>query len=297
MDLMQLRAMAKINLGLDVVRRREDGYHEVRMVMQTIRMFDRVTIHRIPEKEIRISSNLHFLPINENNIAYKAARMMMEKQPLRSGVSINLQKRIPVSAGMAGGSADAAAVLYGMNRIFHMGYTLEELKKFGLKLGADVPYCLMRGTALAEGIGEKLSRLPACPPCYVLIAKPPISVSTKMVYENLRLDENTKHPDIDGLVDAIYRQDVHGMTSCMGNVLESVTIPAYPIIGEIKERMLENGAMTALMSGSGPTVFGLYDNYEMALRAKEALLDWGKVPLVYVTDLYCAKEETPVNRW
>lgn len=297
MDLMQLRAMAKINLGLDVVRKREDGYHEVRMIMQTIRMFDRVTVYRIPEPEIRISSNLHFLPVNENNIAYKAARMMLESQPVRGGVSISLQKRIPVAAGMAGGSADAAAVLYAMNRIFYMGYTLEELMDFGLRLGADVPYCLMRGTALAEGIGEGLTRLPACPPCYVVIAKPAISVSTRFVYENLRLNETTRHPDIYGLADAICRQDLYGMLPYMGNVLESVTIPAYPIIGEIKERFMENGALISLMSGSGPTVFALFDNYEMALRAKEALLEWGQVPLVYVTDLYRVREETPVNYW
>lgn len=297
MDLMQLRAMAKINLGLDVVRKREDGYHEVRMIMQTIRMFDRVTVYRIPEPEIRISSNLHFLPVNENNIAYKAARMMLESQPVRGGVSISLQKRIPVAAGMAGGSADAAAVLYAMNRIFYMGYTLEELMDFGLRLGADVPYCLMRGTALAEGIGEELTRLSACPPCYVVIAKPAISVSTRFVYENLCLDETTRHPDIYGLADAICRQDLYGMLPYMGNVLESVTIPAYPIIGEIKERFMENGALISLMSGSGPTVFALFDNYEMALRAKEALLEWGQVPLVYVTDLYRVREETPVNYW
>lgn len=297
MDLMQLRAMAKINLGLDVVRKREDGYHEVRMIMQTIRMFDRVTVYRIPEPEIRISSNLHFLPVNKNNIAYKAARMMLESQPVRGGVSISLQKRIPVAAGMAGGSADAAAVLYAMNRIFYMGYTLEELMDFGLRLGADVPYCLMRGTALAEGIGEELTRLPACPPCYVVIAKPAISVSTRFVYENLHLDETTRHPDIYGLADAICRQDLYGMLPYMGNVLESVTIPAYPIIGEIKERFMENGALISLMSGSGPTVFALFDNYEMALRAKEALLEWGQVPLVYVTDLYRVREETPVNCW
>ena len=297
MDLMQLRAMAKINLGLDVVRKREDGYHEVRMIMQTIRMFDRVTVYRIPEPEIRISSNLHFLPVNENNIAYKAARMMLESQPVRRGVNISLQKRIPVAAGMAGGSADAAAVLYAIYRIFYMGYTLEELMDFGLRLGADVPYCLMRGTALAEGIGEELTRLPARPPCYVVIAKPAISVSTRFVYENLRLDETTRHPDIYGLADAICRQDLYGMLPYMGNVLESVTIPAYPIIGEIKERFMENGALISLMSGSGPTVFALFDNYEMALRAKEALLEWGQVPLVYVTDLYRVREETPVNYW
>lgn len=297
MELMQLRAMAKINLGLDVVRRREDGYHEVRMVMQTIRMFDRVTIYRIPEREIRISSNLHFLPVNENNIAYKAARLMMEKHPIPGGVSISLQKRIPVAAGMAGGSADAAAVLYGMNRIFHMDYSLEELKAFGLKLGADVPYCLMRGTALAEGIGEKLTRLPSCPGCYVVVAKPGISVSTKFVYENLHLDEHTVHPDIDGLTKAIRAQNLKQMVPYMGNLLETVTIPAYPVIGEIKRRMLESGAMVSLMSGSGPTVFGLFDSYEMAQRAKQSLQDWGQVPLVYVTDLYMVREDVGEDRW
>ena len=280
MDLMQLRAMAKINLGLDVVRKREDGYHEVRMIMQTIRMFDRVTVYRIPEPEIRISSNLHFLPVNENNIAYKAARMMLESQPVRGGVSISLQKRI------------AAAVLYAMNRIFYMGYTLEELMDFGLRLGADVPYCLMRGTALAEGIGEELTRLPACPPCYVVIAKPAISVSTRFVYENLRLDETTRHPDIYGLADAICRQDLYGMLPYMGNVLESVTIPAYPIIGEIKERFMENGALISLMSGSGPTVFGLFTNQTAAQAAYEELRYGSSQDLakqVYLTSFYNRK--------
>ena len=286
MDLMQLRAMAKINLGLDVVRKREDGYHEVRMIMQTIRMFDRVTVYRIPEPEIRISSNLHFLPVNENNIAYKAARMMLESQPVRGGVSISLQKRIPVAAGMAGGSADAAAVLYAMNRIFYMGYTLEELMDFGLRLGADVPYCLMRGTALAEGIGEELTRLPACPPCYVVIAKPAISVSTRFVYENLRLDETTRHPDIYGLADAICRQDLYGMLPYMGNVLEKVTIAQYPIIEEIKNHMKEHGAVNAMMSGSGPTVFGLFDDKDTAEHACEALRESKIAKTVFLTTVF-----------
>lgn len=294
---MKLRALAKINLGLDVTGKREDGYHEVRMVMQTIQMYDQLEIKESKEPGIRLTTNLPFLPCNDGNLVYKAAKLLMDEFDIHQGVDMNLTKFIPVAAGMAGGSADAAAVLYGMNRIFHMDYTLEQLKEFGVKLGADVPYCLMRGTALAEGIGEKLSRLPSCPACYVIIAKPAISVSTKFVYENLHLDETTQHPDIDGLVQAICRQDLRGMIPYMGNVLESVTIPAYPIIGEIKERLMENGAMVSLMSGSGPTVFGLFDNYEMALRAKEALLDWGKIPLVYVTDLYRVKEETPVNRW
>ena len=283
MDLMQLRAMAKINLGLDVVRKREDGYHEVRMIMQTIRMFDRVTVYRIPEPEIRISSNLHFLPVNENNIAYKAARMMLESQPVRGGVSISLQKRIPVAAGMAGGSADAAAVLYAMNRIFYMGYTLEELMDFGLRLGADVPYCLMRGTALAEGIGEELTRLPACPPCYVVIAKPAISVSTRFVYENLHADSLQYHPDIDGMVASIEKGDLCGITDRMGNVLETVTCKHYPVIEQMKGILKEHGAVNALMSGSGPTVFGIFTDDQNAKEAYEAMQEAGLARQLFLT--------------
>ena len=283
---LQLRAMGKINLSLDVVRRREDGYHEVRMIMQTVRMFDRIKMNRIPEPEIRLSANLHFLPTGESNLAYRAAKLMMERHSIESGVSIDLQKYLPVSAGMAGGSTDAAAVLYGMNWMFHLGESQESLMDAAKGLGADVPYCLMRGTALAEGIGEKLTRLPPCPDCYVLLVKPPVSVSTKFVYENLHLDENTRHPDIDGMQEAIRRGDLKGVAALAGNVLESVTIPAYPIIGEIKQMLLEMGALTSLMSGSGPTVFGLFDNYELVQRAKEQMNSWGKASLVYVTELF-----------
>ena len=283
---LQLRAMGKINLSLDVVRRREDGYHDVRMIMQTVRMFDRIKMNRIPEPQIRLSANLHFLPTGESNLAYRAAKLMMERHSIESGVSIDLQKYLPVSAGMAGGSTDAAAVLYGMNWMFHLGESQESLMDAAKGLGADVPYCLMRGTALAEGIGEKLTRLPPCPDCYVLLVKPPVSVSTKFVYENLHLDENTRHPDIDGMQEAIRRGDLKGVAALAGNVLESVTIPAYPIIGEIKQMLLEMGALTSLMSGSGPTVFGLFDNYELVQRAKEQMNSWGKASLVYVTELF-----------
>ena len=286
MDLMQLRAMAKINLGLDVVRKREDGYHEVRMIMQTIRMFDRVTVYRIPEPEIRISSNLHFLPVNENNIAYKAARMMLESQPVRGGVSISLQKRIPVAAGMAGGSADAAAVLYAMNRIFYMGYTLEELMDFGLRLGADVPYCLMRGTALAEGIGEKLTKLSPMPHCHIVVAKPPINVSTKMVYESLDAGAITKHPDIDAIIEAINEGDVKKVAERMGNVLEDVTVPMYPVIAKIKNDMISQGAYNAMMSGSGPTVFGIFPDEQTALKCKEYLKAQEDARQVYITETF-----------
>lgn len=286
MEEMQLRAMAKINLGLDVLRRREDGYHEVRMIMQTIRLFDRLVITRKKRGGIMLESNLRFLPLNESNLAYKAAELMIKKGGIKDGVHIYIQKRIPVSAGMAGGSADGAAVLFGMNRMFRLGYTDQELRELGLSLGADVPYCLMRGTALAEGIGEVLTALPPCPFCYVVIAKPAISVSTKFVYENLHADTIEDHPDIDGLIRGIEAGSLDAMIPCMGNVLERVSIPAYPVIGEIKKRMTEYGARVSLMSGSGPTVFGLFDTKEQALRAKERLQVWGQAPLVYATELY-----------
>ncbi|MBQ8639135.1 MAG: 4-(cytidine 5'-diphospho)-2-C-methyl-D-erythritol kinase [Lachnospiraceae bacterium] len=286
MEQIQLRAMAKINLGLDVVRRREDGYHEVKMIMQTIRLFDRLVMTRTKKEGIELESNLRFLPLNETNLAYKAADLMIQKSGLKEGVHIYIQKRIPVSAGMAGGSADGAAVLFGMNRMFRLGYSDQELKEIGLKLGADVPYCLMRGTALAEGIGEVLTPLTPCPDCYVVIAKPALSVSTKFVYENLHVETITDHPDIDGLIRGIERGNLREMIPYMGNVLERVSIPAYPIIGEIKEKMMEYGAMVSLMSGSGPTVFGLFETQEGAMAAKEKLQRWGQAPMVYATELY-----------
>ena len=256
-----VKALAKINLGLDVVRRREDGYHEVKMVMQTIHLFDRLEMKKTAGG-ITMTTNLSFLPTNENNLVYKAAKLLMDEFQIRDGIDVKLHKYIPVAAGMAGGSTDAAAVLYGMNRMFELGLSKEELMQRGVKIGADVPYCIMRGTALAEGIGEQLTALPPMVKCPILIAKPQISVSTKFVYENLKLDENTVHPDIDRLVEDIRRKDLAAITSDMGNVLETVTIPNYPVIAEIKEHMMEHGAAGAMMSGSGPTVFGLFDDKE-----------------------------------
>ena len=256
-----VKALAKINLGLDVVRRREDGYHEVKMVMQTIHLFDRLEMKKTAGG-ITMTTNLSFLPTNENNLVYKAAKLLMNEFQIRDGIDVKLHKYIPVAAGMAGGSTDAAAVLYGMNRMFELGLSKEELMQRGVKIGADVPYCIMRGTALAEGIGEQLTALPPMVKCPILIAKPQISVSTKFVYENLKLDENTVHPDIDRLVEDIRRKDLAAITSDMGNVLETVTIPNYPVIAEIKEHMMEHGAAGAMMSGSGPTgKAGLPDQY------------------------------------
>ena len=281
-----LKALAKINLGLDVVRRREDGYHEVRMIMQTIQLYDRLDIKRTQEPGIQIQTNLSFLPVNENNLIYKAAKLLMDEFSITDGVSVKLDKRIPVAAGMAGGSTDAAAMLIGVNRLFSLGLTKRELMERGVQIGADVPYCIMRGTALAEGIGEALSPLPPMVKCPVLIAKPAISVSTKFVYQNLKLDDTTIHPDIDRLIDDIKAKNLHDIAAHMGNVLETVTIPHYPVIDEIKKHMLSNGAVGAMMSGSGPTVFGLFDDEDTAKKAYKAMRSSHLARQVYLTSVY-----------
>ena len=281
-----LKALAKINLGLDVVRRREDGYHEVRMIMQTIHLYDRLDIKRTKESGIQIQTNLSFLPVNENNLIYKAAKLLMDEFSITDGVSVKLDKRIPVAAGMAGGSTDAAAMLFGMNRLFSLGLTKRQLMERGVQIGADVPYCIMRGTALAEGIGEELSPLAPMVKCPVLIAKPSISVSTKFVYQNLKLDDTTVHPDIDLLIEDIKAKNLHDIAAHMGNVLETVTIPNYPVIDEIKKHMLSNGAVGAMMSGSGPTVFGLFDDEDTAKKAYKAMRSSHLARQVYLTAVY-----------
>lgn len=281
-----VKALAKINLGLDVVRKREDGYHEVKMVMQTIHLFDRLEMKKTQADEITITTNLTFLPTNENNLVYKAAKLLRDEFSIKDGIDVKLHKHIPVAAGMAGGSTDAAAVLYGMNSMFELGLSKGELMQRGVKIGADVPYCIMRGTALAEGIGEKLTALPPMVKCPVLIAKPQISVSTKFVYENLKLNEGIVHPDIDTLVSDIEAKDLPKIAADMGNILETVTIPNYPVIAQIKDLMKEQGALNAMMSGSGPTVFGLFDTEETAVRAYEKMRKSGLAKQVYLTSIY-----------
>ena len=285
MDEISLKALAKINLGLDVLGKREDGYHEVRMVMQTIHLYDRVEIKKTRSPHIHVETNLYYLPVNEDNLVYRAAKLMKDEFQIKEGVRIVLQKFIPVAAGLAGGSSDAAAVLVGMNRIFNLGLKQNKLMELGLKIGADVPFCIMRGTALAEGIGEKLTALPPMPKCPVLIAKPAISVSTKAVYEGLKLYDGMEHPDIDGVMEGIQQKDLKGVASHMGNILETVTIPMYPVIEDIKKLMLENGALNAMMSGSGPTVFGLFPNEKEIRRAYEALKQSGLAKNVYTSDI------------
>lgn len=271
MNTIQMKALGKVNLGLDVVRRREDGYHEVRMIMQTVQLYDKISISKSDKAGIHIKTNLTFLPVNENNIAYKAAKMLMVEFDIQTGVRIDIEKHIPVAAGMAGGSTDGAAVLYGMNRLFHLGLSKHQLMERGVKLGADVPYCIMRGTVLSEGIGEILTPVTALPDCYILVAKPPVSVSTKYVYEHLKLDATIEHPDIDGMVEALKNQDLCGVASKMGNVLETVTAAKHPEIEDIKKIMVREGALGALMSGSGPTVFGIFDDKVKGEKAREVL--------------------------
>lgn len=291
-----LKAYGKINLGLDVVRKREDGYHEVRMIMQTVRVYDKIDLTRSERPGIRLTTNLYYLPDNENNLGFRAAKLLMDEFGITEGLEIKMKKFIPVAAGMAGGSSDAAAVLFGVNKMFSLGLTMEQLMERGLKLGADVPYCVMRGTALSEGIGEILTPLPPMPQCQILIAKPPISVSTKSVYQNLNLASlgPKAHPDIDRIKEAIAAQDFYGVSSRLGNILETVTIPAHPVIQQLKDRMRELGAVNALMSGSGPTVFGLFVNPAAAQEAYEEMRYGSGAELarqVYLTSFYNRKEK------
>ena len=293
---LSLKAYGKINLGLDVLRRREDGYHDVRMIMQTVGIFDRVDLIWEEEPGTQVETNLYYLPTNENNLVYKAAKLLMDEFQVREGLLIRLRKFIPVAAGMAGGSSDAAAVLFGVNKMFRLGLTTEELMERGVKIGADVPYCILRGTALSEGIGEVLTSLPPVPQCQVLVAKPGINVSTKFVYENLHANDlrPEQHPDIDGMIRAIKAQDLQGIADKLGNVLETVTGKEYPVIQEIKDKMLEFGAIGSLMSGSGPTVFGLFTNPKAAQQAYEELRygeSSGLAKQVYLTNFYNQKEE------
>lgn len=266
MNSITMKAYGKINIGLDVLRKRDDGYHEVSMIMQSIDLYDTLRIHR-QEEDIKIRTNLPYLPTDQRNIVYKAAALFKETFGITEGIGIYIDKHIPVAAGLAGGSSDAAATLKGLNRLFKTNLSDKELQDLGVKLGADVPYCIMLGTALSEGIGEILTPITALPPCYILLVKPDISVSTKYVYENLNLGSNITHPDIPAMLKALQSSDLCGLTSLMGNILESVTIHKHPIIQEIKQLMMEYGALSSLMSGSGPTVFGIYDSFDHAKYA------------------------------
>jgi len=284
------RAKAKINLGLDVIRRREDGYHEVKMIMQSVDIMDILTFTKTQTHGIKIIAGdtavVEHIPTDDRNLIYKAAKLLLDKFPEKiTGVEIHLEKNIPVAAGMAGGSTDAAATFTAMNELFELELSVEELMRLGVKIGADVPYCIMGGTALSEGIGEILS--PVCTPpfCYLVIAKPDLNVSTKYVYENLKLSEDIKHPDIDALFEAIREGNLHTMAKRMENILETVTAVKYPVIEEIKEMLCIQGALNALMSGSGPTVFGIFENEGDAKKAYDTVWGSGLVKQIFLTTL------------
>ena len=277
------RAYAKINIGLDVLRRRPDGYHEVKMIMQTVDIYDELTFEKIDTPEILIQTDKEELPINQDNLIYKAADLLKKERNLKEGVRITLVKRIPIAAGMAGGSSDAAATLRGMNELFDLGYTTEQLQKLGVTLGADIPYCVVGGTMLSEGIGEILTPLPTPPKCHLVIAKPDINVSTKFVYENLHANSLTFHPDIDVMITALQQGSLEGITKRLGNVLETVTTKEYPVIEKIKALMKEQGAENALISGSGPTVFGIFTEKDKAEKAAEAIADKKYAKQIFVT--------------
>ncbi|MDD6812730.1 MAG: 4-(cytidine 5'-diphospho)-2-C-methyl-D-erythritol kinase [Lachnospiraceae bacterium] len=277
------KAYAKINLGLDVLRRREDGYHEVKMIMQTVGIFDTLTFVKKEAPGIFLRVDNKELSGGKENLIYRAAELLMKKAGVEQGVEITLEKRIPIAAGMAGGSTDAAAALHGINELFALGYSLEELQALGVTLGADIPYCLAGGTALSEGIGEILTKLPSPPQCTLVVAKPDINVSTKFVYENLHANTLMYHPDIDGMTAAIREGSLQGITDRLGNVLETVTIREYPIIEQIKDLMKQAGAENALMSGSGPTVFGIFTKEEAAKRAAALIREKQLAGQVFVT--------------
>lgn len=278
-------AYAKINLALDVARRLPNGYHEVRMIMQTVDICDVLTFSKA-DKGITLKVDNIELPTDGNNLICKAAKLLLETAGVSGGVDITLEKHIPIAAGMAGGSTDAAATLLAVNELYELGFGVEALKEVGVKIGADVPYCIEGGTALAEGIGEVLSPLVAPPDCYLVVAKPDINVSTKFVYENLRANELKKHPDVDGMIGDLRAGDLCGIAEKLGNVLETVTIPAYPIIEDIKDTLKEHGALNALMSGSGPTVFGLFKEKDKAELAAEKVRTQDLAKQVFVTTFH-----------
>lgn len=261
------RAYGKLNLSLDIVGKREDGYHLVCMVMQTVDLYDELTIQKTDKPGIQLTTDRPDLPTNEDNLIYKAAKLLFDEFQIKGGVSIHLKKQIPIAAGMAGGSADCAATLLGINTLFDLKLTEQDLQKRAVTMGADIPYCIMGGTALSEGIGEVLTPISPVPDCHVLLVKPNIDISTKWVYQTLRWNTLTSHPDTKKMLSALEAQSLSEVSATMENVLETVTIPAYPVIASIKEKLLSLGAINAMMSGSGPTIFGLFPDQAAGEKA------------------------------
>ncbi|HHU62788.1 MAG TPA: 4-(cytidine 5'-diphospho)-2-C-methyl-D-erythritol kinase [Clostridiales bacterium] len=283
MDHIDIKARAKVNLALDVLGRRPDGYHNVRMVMQSIDLYDEVRVVST-DGDIRLYCDDKSLPLDENNLAYRAAMLLKERFNVRRGADIHIRKNIPVAAGLAGGSSDGAAVLKALNELWGIGLSGQKLMELGLALGADVPYCILGGTALAEGIGEVLTPLPDLPKTWMVLVKPEIDISTKWVYTHLDLDKLTDRPDIDAMVKAVEDRDIRAVAENLSNVLESVSARRYPVIEAIKNGLTGMGALGSVMSGSGPTVFGIFKDRAAAQRAARVLaMEYGHV---YVTSTY-----------
>ncbi|WP_371365534.1 4-(cytidine 5'-diphospho)-2-C-methyl-D-erythritol kinase [Sporomusa rhizae] len=280
--MLTVKAFAKINLALDVLYKRPDGYHEVAMVMQAVSLADTIILTSHPG-DIVLNVNIPGLPDDASNLAYRAAALIKEYAGIQQGVLITLDKRIPLAAGLAGGSADAAAVLKGLNNLWELNLSLDKLSKLAAKLGSDVPFCLYNGTMLATGRGELLSPLPPLPKCYVILAKPAVEVPTAWVYQEFKADRVQVRPDIAAMSKFLEQGSIDGVAGNLANVLESVTIPAHPEIAKIKESMLKYGAMAALMSGSGPTVFGLAGCQKQAEVIASQLKTEG-IPEVFVAE-------------
>ena len=279
MDNLTVKAFAKINLSLDVLGTLPNGYHEVKMVMQTVSLYDSVELTKTDEG-IELECSLRFLPTGPDNLAYRAAEAFFNETGIKGGVKIYLKKHIPVGAGLAGGSSNVAAVLTGLNRLYDARLSTRRLCELGTALGADVPYCIIGGTRLAEGIGEKLSPLPPLPKCHIVLVKPSFSISTKWVYDNIDACPDIVHPPTDKLIEALENGDLYEMCANMGNVLEDVSIAHYPVLSAVKDDLRALGAIGSQMSGSGPTVFGIFDDEEKAQNAKDIL--WKKYKTAYI---------------
>ncbi|MGG1550433.1 4-(cytidine 5'-diphospho)-2-C-methyl-D-erythritol kinase [Paenibacillus ferrarius] len=265
------KAPAKINLSLDVLHKRTDGYHEVEMVMTMVDLADRIEMQELERDTIIISSQAGYIPLDEKNLAFQAARLIKDRYDVKNGVYIHLDKRIPVAAGLAGGSSDAAATLRGLNRLWNLGISMEELQVLGAELGSDVPFCVTGGTALATGRGEKLHPIASPPQCWVVLAKPPINVSTSEIYGKLNAKGIKQHPSTADVLAAIRDKQFDRLCGSLGNVLEEVTLELYPEVRHLKECMQRLGADGVLMSGSGPTVFGLVSKEAKVARIYNGL--------------------------
>lgn len=285
-------AYAKVNLCLDVLRRREDGYHDVSMIMHNLDLHDVLTFsveemdaqkEKVNSYDISISTNREDIPVDNSNLVYKAIKMMCDLYHLTGKIKVKLEKNIPVAAGMAGGSTDCAAAFHAMNTLFDLKLSKDTLMELGVQLGADVPYCILALPALSEGIGEILTPVTPLMDCYILVAKPDISVSTKMVYTNLKANELEHHPNVGGMVDALKEKDVKKVASYMENVLETVTVNLYPEIEQLKSEMKQQGALNAIMSGSGPTVFGIYETKHQCQKAADYMREKNLAKEVFVT--------------